>query len=125
MKQVVLHSLYHIIDQYVYEQELNTLLKKYVDNKNLELGVWSDLTLIIHQMLGGDSPDMYRLAATTELIILASDIIDDLQDQDHMDKPWMVDLPAYTLNAVVAMLVTFFGQLTQLLDGKNQSAALH
>lgn len=125
MKQEVLHSIYNIVDQFVYEEQLNTLIKAYIDNKNHDRGVWSDMTLTIHYMLGGASPDIYRLAATTELIILASDIVDDLQDQDHLDKPWMVDPPAYTLNAVVAMLVVFFGQLCQLLEGKNQAIALH
>lgn len=125
MKQEVLHSIYHIVDEYVYEEQLNALFKTYIDNKNLDRAVWSDMTLTIHYMLGGTSPNIYQLAAATELIILASDIIDDLQDQDHLNKPWMVDPPAYTLNAVVAMLVVFFGQLSQLLEGENQAIALH
>lgn len=125
MKQEVLDSIYNFVDQYVYEEQLNTLIRVYIDNKSHERGVWSDLTITVHEMLGGASPDIYRLAAITELIILASDIIDDLQDQDHLDKPWMAEPPAYTLNAVVAMLVVFFGQLSQLLEGKNQAEALH
>lgn len=124
MQQEVLNNIYIMVDQYVYEEQLNTLIKTYIDNKNHDLGVWSDMTLTIHNMLGGTSPNIYQLAATTELIILASDIVDDLQDQDHLNKPWMMDPPAYTLNAVVAMLVTFFAQLSQLLEGNNQ-AALH
>ncbi len=125
MKQEVLDNIYSFVDQYVYEEQLNTLIRAYIDNKSHERGFWSDLTITVHAMLGGASPDIYRLAAITELIILASDIIDDLQDQDHLDKPWMTEPQAYTLNAVVAMLVVFFGQLSQLLEGKNQAEALH
>src|SRR5690554_4930487 len=104
--------MYDIVNQYVYHDQLNTLVKTYIDNKKQDHGVWSDMTLSIHRMLGGTSPDIHLLAATTEFIILASDIIDDLQDQDHINKPWMRDPQAYTLNAVVAMLVSFFGQLS-------------
>src|SRR5690554_5742854 len=100
-----------MIDQYTVDSQLNTLIRAYIDNKSQEQGMWSDMTIMVHHMLGGSSPDIYRVAAVTELVILAADIIDDLQDHDHLDKPWMVDPPAYTLNAVVAMLVVFFGQL--------------
>jgi hypothetical protein len=38
MKQEVLHSIYYIVDQYVYEDQLNTSLKSYIDNKNHDHG---------------------------------------------------------------------------------------
>jgi competence protein ComQ len=122
MKPEVLHSLNEMVDQYVSEQKLNALLQSYIANKAQERGVWSNLTITIHHMLGGSSPHIHRLAAITELIILASDIVDDLQDQDHLDKPWMTDQPADTLNAVVTMIIVFFGQLSQLVDGNHRAA---
>jgi competence protein ComQ len=124
MKLEVLRSLNDIIDQYVDEQKLKALLQSYIANKAEDRGIWSNLTITIHHMLGGSSPHIHRLAAITELIVLASDIVDDLQDQDHLDKPWMADPPADTLNAVVTMIMIFFGQLSQLV-GANHQAALH
>jgi competence protein ComQ len=121
MKQEVLHSLNEMVDQYVSEQKLNALLQSYIAHKAQGRGVWSNLTITIHHMLGGSSPHIHRLAAITELIILASDIVDDLQDQDLLDKPWMADPPADTLNAVVTMIMIFFGQLSQLVDANQQA----
>src|SRR5206468_10881802 len=67
---------------------------------------WSDLALYLHRMMGGDSQAVYRRAAALELMILALDIMDDLQDQDHAGMPWMQCPPAYALNAMLSLLMS-------------------
>src|SRR5690606_27075034 len=47
------------------------------------------LPLYIHKLMGGQSEKIHYAAAQAELLILALDIIDDLQDQDNFKPPWM------------------------------------
>jgi competence protein ComQ len=46
------------------------------------------MTLLHYRMFGGSGDEIYRAAAAVEFMILALDIIDDLQDDDHKDMPW-------------------------------------
>jgi competence protein ComQ len=113
-----------IIDEYVQEAQLNELIKSFLSSKTQQDSVWSELTIYTHYMLGGSSPDIGRAAAATELVILASDIADDLQDRDHLDRPWMQCNEAYTLNAVLVMLIGFFGEWGTTMGGTLQGTAL-
>ncbi|MFC4779609.1 polyprenyl synthetase family protein [Paenibacillus sp. GCM10023252] len=47
------------------------------------------LTLLHYRMFHGSDPSIYRAAASVELFILASDILDDLEDGDASSKVWM------------------------------------
>ncbi|KRF39782.1 hypothetical protein ASG93_22710 [Paenibacillus sp. Soil787] len=112
--QDIQQHMHRVIDDYIYVEDLNTLLKSFVDDKEKENCTWSKVTICTHKMLGGDSPDIYRLAAVTELVILTLDIMDDLQDQDQVGKPWMQCSQAVTLNAVMALFMGFVGELGHL-----------
>ncbi|MCY9667950.1 polyprenyl synthetase family protein [Paenibacillus alginolyticus] len=112
--QDIQQHMHRVIDDYIYVEDLNTLLKSFVDDKEKENCTWSKITICTHKMLGGDSPHIYRLAAVTELVILTLDIMDDLQDQDQGSKPWMQCPQAITLNAVMALFMGFVGELGQL-----------
>ncbi|SDM85181.1 competence protein ComQ [Paenibacillus sp. yr247] len=114
MHQRVISEMYRIIDVYFHVTDLNALLKTFVKDKISEGGsIWSDFTINCHHMLGGGSPDIYAAAAQTELIILSLDIMDDLQDQDNSDKPWMTCDRTYALNAIIAFLMASIGEISQ------------
>lgn len=111
MNQDIKQHMYRMIDDYIYVEDLNALLKSFIADKEQEKGSWSKITVCTHYMLGGCSPNLNRMAAVTELVILALDIMDDLQDQDHSSKPWMQCPQAITLNALLAMLMGVIGEL--------------
>ncbi|MBB6690961.1 polyprenyl synthetase family protein [Cohnella xylanilytica] len=104
-------ELHRMLDRYALDEGLNRLLKEFVREKENENLVWSDLTRYVHFMLGGNSPLIDRAAAVTELVILLLDIVDDLQDQDNKEKPWMTGDPAVTLNALLALFAAAIGEL--------------
>lgn len=62
------------------------------------------LTLLHYRMFGGSGQQIYRAAAAVELMILALDIMDDLQDEDHMDMPWHALPKSIALNLSLALL---------------------
>ncbi|WP_159887476.1 polyprenyl synthetase family protein [Paenibacillus puerhi] len=107
-------QMLRIVDDTIEVEDLKALLKASIADKALENGSWSKITLYTHYMLGGASPHIHRMAAVTELIVLALDIVDDLQDQDHLSKPWMQVQQATALNAVLALLTGAIGELGRL-----------
>ncbi|MEC0227309.1 polyprenyl synthetase family protein [Paenibacillus alba] len=114
MHQDIQEHLYRMIDDYVYVEELNNLLKSFIADKVQEQSLWAEITLCTHNMLGGEIVDIRRYAAVTELVNLTLDIVDDLQDQDQANKSWMQSPQASTLNAILAMLMGVVGELGQL-----------
>lgn len=111
MKREIMEQMRRIMDEQGYNGEFGGLLDNFIREKAQEPGSWSDIVLGVHGMLGGCDPFIQRLAAAGELLVLASDIMDDLQDQDHQDKGWMQCPPAFSINALVAMLMGFMGEL--------------
>lgn len=106
--------LYRVVDEYIRSEDLNQLFKSFIASKVKEDRTWGEITLYTHYMFGGTSPDIQRYAALTELIVLISDIIDDIQDQDQEDKPWMQCSQADTLRTIFVMLLGFVGELGQM-----------
>jgi competence protein ComQ len=114
MDQRVLEEMDRIINEYFHVQDLNRLLKVFIQDKAKEGSLWYELTLQSHYMLDGCSEHIYKAAAQTELLILALDIMDDLQDQDNGDKPWMQCDTAYTLNAIIAFFTASLADLSKI-----------
>lgn len=106
----VIQEIHTMIDRYTDNPELNNLLKTFVEAKRQEGSKWSDITLQTHYMMGGDSPAVYRNAALAELVILAFDMADDLQDQDNPQVSWMKTPSELTLNSILSLLVTCMGE---------------
>lgn len=114
MEQRVLAEMDRIIDAYFHVEDLNQLLKTFVRDKAGEgKSMWSELTLCCYYMLNGSSDDIYAAAARTELLILALDIVDDIQDQDNIGKAWMQCDPALALNAIIAFILASIGDMTR------------
>jgi competence protein ComQ len=114
LRRVVLEEMHSIVDKYFLETDLNAILKQFIAEKAEEGTNWADITANTHWMLGGDSFQIDRFSALTEWVVLAFDIIDDLQDKDNINKPWMICPREYVLNAVLAFLIAFVGELGEL-----------
>lgn len=114
MKQNVKEHMIRLVEEYIEVKGLNELLKSFIADKEKENGAWAKVTLCTHYMMGGSSPHIERYAALAELANLILDIVDDLQDQDQEDKPWMKCSQAEALNAVLALLMGFVGELGHL-----------
>jgi competence protein ComQ len=113
MQDIQLH-IAQMMDDYMFDEDLKTLLKACMSDSETASLSWSKITLCTHAMLGGRSPDIYRRAAVTELVVLILDIVDDLQDQDSDTKPWMRVDTASALNAVLALLMGMVGELGRM-----------
>lgn len=118
MRELVWEQAESLVNDYIQPAELLALVHSYLEDKKQESGYWQQLTVYSHWMAGGSSDSIYRLAAISELFMLALDIVDDLQDQDNEDKPWMVSPSSYTLNAVLGLLNCCYGELGRLKESE-------
>jgi len=107
----LLNELDGLVDRNVGVAGFNDLLKRFIRDKMAERARWAEMTVAVHRMLGGASPEIYRQAAAVEAVILALDIADDLQDRDNVEKSWMQCKPEYALNAVLALMAGTFGEI--------------
>lgn len=121
MREQVRSEVEAVIDTYFKQGDLREWLKKFAADKAGERSTWSDITLLVHRMLGGNSPSINRIGALTEMIALAADIADDLQDRDNTGKSWMLCPPEYAWNAVLAFLVGALAELGRLLPQENEA----
>lgn len=90
----------------------------FIEEKLSESIKFSQLTVIHYHMFGGNKGNVYQAAAAVELFILASDILDDLQDQDSPSKAWM-QVPLPVAIHVASSLLTLSQQA--MLDCANDS----
>lgn len=111
MNQDTALEMERIIRSQPYAGEFQELLLSFVAEKAKERGSWSDIVRCVHSLLEGSCPQIEGIAAAAELAVLASDIMDDLQDQDQSDKLWMQCPAAHALNGVVALMMCFTGGL--------------
>jgi len=103
-EQLVREAISQIINTHIYHGQLNELIHQFITYKKAETSIWPKLTLYTHHMLSGTSSHIHHAAAQTELIILSLDILDDLQDQDNTDPPWMSCDHHIAMNAATALL---------------------
>jgi competence protein ComQ len=120
LKPTIVAEMNRIVDEYVEVAAFSALLKSYIAVKAAEKTRWSDITLYVHYMFAGNSPNIDRLAALTEMMILALDIMDDLQDQDHLEMLWMTSPQGHAMNAVVALLMAVIGEATRLEGARGE-----
>ncbi|MDQ6420097.1 polyprenyl synthetase family protein [Paenibacillus sp. LHD-117] len=100
------------------------LALRFVEDKLGERMIFGALTFVHFHMCGGDSGHPYQAAAGMELIILASDILDDLEDQDAPSKPWMnVPLPE-ALHAATSLLTLAQQALLECVTDMRQRGEL-
>ncbi|WP_214627969.1 polyprenyl synthetase family protein [Paenibacillus agaridevorans] len=76
----------------------------FVEDKLGEVMIFGSLTFVHYHMYGGIEGDPLMTAAGMELLILATDILDDLEDGDAPAKPWMnIPMPE-SLHAATSIL---------------------
>jgi competence protein ComQ len=114
-----------IMQQAVYDYFLNEAMIKHTSTfiayKMKKICPFADLTVLHYQMFDGKSPHIYQAAASIELMILALDIFDDIQDQDNPSVPWSQIEPALSTNIAISLLmlsITVLGQSTFETDRK-------
>lgn len=76
----------------------------FLEDKLGEGMLFGELTYIHYQMFEGQDADIDQAAASVELFILASDILDDLEDGDSLSKPWMQVERPLALHTATALL---------------------
>ncbi|TCZ76366.1 polyprenyl synthetase [Paenibacillus albiflavus] len=91
------------INQYFIQSHLRALATSFLEYKLTESFIFSDLTRLHYQMLGGTSQEIEKAGAAVELMVLALDIYDDLQDRDNLDVPWSQVDPAQALNVAIGL----------------------
>ncbi|XBO85818.1 polyprenyl synthetase family protein [Bacillus licheniformis] len=92
----------HFIDIEIPNPDLNQMLRAFLDAKN-QLH-FSELAFYHYQSFGGTDTDAAEtLGAGIELLILAFDIFDDLEDEDSPDEPWMKINRSVAMNAATAL----------------------
>lgn len=94
------------IDRYFTNDLMLNMSHAYVDAKQTESYYFGDLCVFHFEMFEGDPEgDIYKAAAALELMILSSDILDDIQDQDSPSKPWMNAPQPLSLNIAYGLLM--------------------
>lgn len=97
------------VSQWFTAQPLSDYSLRFIEEKLGETMMFGELTTIHYHMFGGKHADIDGAAAAIELIILASDILDDLEDGDAQSKPWM-NVPQPIALHVATSLVTLSQQ---------------
>ncbi|MGZ9583920.1 polyprenyl synthetase family protein [Paenibacillus marinisediminis] len=94
------------IDRYFSVDAMRQYAHTYVDDKLKEAFHFGNLCLFHYEMFDGEpNEDIHRVAAALELLILSSDILDDIQDQDAPSKPWMQTPAPLALNVAFSLLM--------------------
>ncbi|MDP5276798.1 polyprenyl synthetase family protein [Chengkuizengella axinellae] len=108
-----------MICQYIQMPEIKELVLSF-SKEQFKLNLhWSKLTLYSHWMFEGKSEHIHKVAAITELIFLASDILDDIQDQDHLSKPWMKHSKDTMFNMILIMVLSAISEFNVINKQTN------
>ncbi|MBE1555110.1 polyprenyl synthetase family protein [Sporosarcina limicola] len=98
------NSLVSIISNKIEQPQLKAQLLEFVDYQS-EKGFSFGEMLVLHYSIfkGIETEEIYTVAAAVEALILSFDILDDFEDDDCKDKPWLTE-SNLSLNATTALL---------------------
>lgn len=119
VKKQIEQNMHELSDLYFRTAAMRAYAHQFISEKLLEPQIFGALTVWHYHRFGGTEDSIYRVAAGVELLILSSDILDDLQDQDAPSMPWMQIPPAEALNVAVGLLLVGQQSLIQLLHEPN------
>ncbi|WP_156858015.1 polyprenyl synthetase family protein [Oceanobacillus sp. AG] len=108
-----------MINEGFMEKSIKTEINHYIEYKFNESLNFAKITEIHFDIFREDKNNIYKLKAMTiiELIILASDIMDDIQDKDaHKDIPWSKIDEAYSFNIIVGILLICLNEVDTIGD---------
>lgn len=106
-------TMLNLITTQLKNDGLKSLIFSFLTNKE-EMN-FAKLTILHHQIFDRKDPEILRLAAAVELLVLSFDIFDDLEDLDNTEEPWMQIDHSIALNAATA-LYTLSQQTVLLLS---------
>jgi competence protein ComQ len=95
--------------------EICDLMIEFIEYKKQYGFSFGNLAILHYQMFGGNNKDIYKAAAAIEMMILSTDIFDDLQDQDNKSVPWRQLNQAVSMNIASGLLMLS----TMLFEGTN------
>ena len=96
-------SIYHIVNEYIDQNDLKELIQQFVDFQSEKGFPFGELLILHYRMFNGiDTEEIYSIAAAVEILILSFDILDDFEDADCSDKPWLTE-PKLALNTTTAL----------------------
>ncbi|WP_160849303.1 polyprenyl synthetase family protein [Pontibacillus yanchengensis] len=88
------------------ESEITGIARNFIHYKKIEGFSFAKLTRLHFQMFSEKEEDLVLYpSAAVELLILSLDILDDLQDQDAVDKPWCQVSHAIAMNIATGLLM--------------------
>ncbi|CAM3628563.1 polyprenyl synthetase family protein [Marinicrinis lubricantis] len=121
MQVRILESMQQTIERSAESEEYRDLLRLFLSSKDWHHSKWSECVIETYRLFGGADDMIIDAAAALELLMLAQDILDDLQDEDHEEAPWMTCPKGLALNAMMSLV---FGAMNEIgrLDrehGKN------
>lgn len=118
-------AMLEIVRRHVHVPELQRMMQSYVSYKLEESFVFAELVELHYDMFEGQGQHATAGAAAIELLILALDIFDDLQDKDNDRVPWMQVDPAQAMNAAIGFLSLSTAAIADAeLDERRKSSAL-
>jgi competence protein ComQ len=85
--------------------EISDQMTKFFEFKKKYGFPFGNLAILHYQMFGGNNEDIYKAAAAIEMMILSTDIFDDLQDQDNKSVPWRQLNQAVAMNIAAGLLI--------------------
>lgn len=96
-------------------REIESIIMSFFEYQAQNRGYkFGELTLLHFDMFNGEYDDIISVAAAIEILALATDILDDLQDDDNPETPWQEIDEAIVLNITPALFLLSKKILDQL-----------
>ncbi|WP_191566860.1 polyprenyl synthetase family protein [Metabacillus idriensis] len=108
----LIQSLKAVISSSITNKELLQLILSFAETK--KTFPFGQLTHLHYTAFGGEDKEIIHLSAAVELLALSFDILDDLEDLDNFEEPWMKVNPSLSLNAATAMYTISLQMLHEL-----------
>lgn len=117
---IIGQNMLRISDKYFWAEPLAEYARAFIREKQAESMRFGLLTVLHYRMFGGSSESIYQAAAAVELFILASDILDDLQDGDAPHQAWSQVPAAAAMQVAVSLMVLSQQAMLELEFGQTE-----
>ncbi|WP_168119772.1 polyprenyl synthetase family protein [Paenibacillus sp. HB172176] len=104
MKTRIGETMKDCVRQWFTAEPLTIYSLMFIEEKLKESMMFGSLTLVHYHMFDGEGANEFETAAAVEMFILASDILDDLEDADMPHKPWMLVPQSIAMHVAVSLL---------------------
>lgn len=118
MNKKILAKIEDQIDLTFNDSEIASMAFDFIEFQAEDRGLsFGELTIFHYKMFNGQNVDIYSVAAAIEILVLATDILDDLQDQDNLSTPWQ----AYDQPVILNLISGLFLLSKKVLDASSLS----